>query len=38
MAVLLKKVSFAKVEIVDDEQAEQAANNGIIKIYEYSNS
>ena len=38
MAVLLKEFSFAKVEIIDDEQAEQAANNGIIKIYEYSNN
>ena len=36
MAVLLKHFSFAKVEIIDDEQAELAANNGIIKIYEYS--
>ena len=36
MAVLLKNFSFAKVEIIDDEQAELAANNGIIKIYEYS--
>ena len=38
MAVLLKNISFAKVEIIDDEQAERATNNGIIKIYEYSNN
>lgn len=37
IAAILKKVSSADVEIIDDQQAEHASSNGIIKIYEYSN-
>lgn len=37
IAVILKKISSAHVEIIDDWQAEQASSSGIIKIYEYSN-
>ncbi len=37
-AAILKEVSLAKVEIIEDLEAEQATNNGIIKIYEYSNN
>lgn len=38
ISILLKEFSCAEVEIIDNLKAEQAVNNGIIKIYTYSNN